>query len=100
MMPALQRSTSIGWPSFFTASMQARTEAGFESSQASGTMSPARSATADRAFSSVRPVARTRAPRIARTRTVSRPRPALQPVTRMVLPARSMPSVTSTAVDP
>ena len=48
--------------------------------------------------SSVRAVPITCAPRNASTRIVSRPIPELQPVTTMVLPVRSMPAVTCSAV--
>ena len=68
---------------FFTAWTQARTDDGSASSQASGTKSPASPELATRAFSSVRAAASTRAPRLASTRTVSRPIPEFDPVTRM-----------------
>ena len=100
MIPALQISAFRRAPSRVTASMQARTDAGSDSSQASARELSPRPASPSRAFSAVRPVPTTRAPRSASTRTVSRPRPELHPVTSIVCPRRSIPFVTSSAVDP
>ena len=50
------------------------------------------------AFARVGPTARTRARRRASTRMVSRPMPAVTPVTKPVLPLRSRPAVTCSAV--
>ena len=68
----------------FTDATQARMVAGSASSHASGMVLPSTLAQASFAFSTVRAVPMTRAPRSARTRIVSSPRPELQPVTRMV----------------
>ena len=100
MTPALQTMASSGAAPVFTAATQARTDAGSESSQASGRKSPLSPAQASRAFSTVRAVAITRAPRSASARTVSSPSPELQPVTSIVLPPRSHPAVASSAVVP
>lgn len=82
------------------AATHARTLAGSESSHASGTVSPTAAWHASRAFSTVRAVPTTRAPRTESTRSASCPRPELQPVTSIVLPSSDSPSVTSSAVDP
>ena len=100
MTPALPMIASSGAAPDFTAATQARTDAGSESSQASGRKSPLSPAQASRAFSTVRAVASTRAPRSASARIVSRPSPELQPVTSTVLPPRSHPAVASSAVVP
>ena len=63
-----------------------------------GVVRPGSMAQAAFAFSRVRPVTSTCAPRSASTRAVSRPRPEVPPVTSAVRPARSRPAVTSSAV--
>ena len=100
MTPALPMMASSGAAEDFTAATQARTDAGSDSSQASGRKSPLSPAQASRAFSTVRAVASTRAPRSANARIVWRPSPELQPVTSIVLPVRSHPAVASSAVVP
>src|SRR3954470_12605307 len=100
MIPALQMIASRTRPCFFTDSTQARTLFGSERSHARGMVFPFTDAHAAFAFSTVRAVPTTRAPRIVRTRSDSRPRPELQPVTRIVLPSRLSPAVTFSALVP
>ena len=103
-MPALQITASRRAPSARMVATAARTDWGSASSMATATVLPvlpeATLSQAAWAFVRSRAVPMTRAPRLVRTRRVSRPSPELQPVTTMVLPAREIPSVTSSAVEP
>src|SRR5277367_4746685 len=99
MMPALQINMSNGGADDESSSAHFAMESRSVSSQAMGRALPLIFAQAVRAASSVRAAPMTSAPRNESTRIVSRPRPELQPVTTAVLPRRSMPAVTSSAVD-
>ena len=83
-MPALQTMASSRSPLPFTVSTHAWMLAGSESSHATGMVLPVTWSQASFAFSAVRAVPITCAPRSARTRIVSAPSPELEPVTRMV----------------
>ncbi len=98
MTPALHTMASSGAAPSRTDATAARTDAGSDSSHATGRKSPLRRAQASRALSAVRAAAITRAPRNASARIVSKPRPELHPVTSIVLPVRSHPAVASSAV--
>ncbi len=100
MIPALQMIPSIGMFNALTAVTHERTDDGSASSHATGVVRPFTEAQAARAFSRVRAAPITWAPRNARTRRVSPPRPELQPVRRYALPSRESPAVTSSAVEP
>ena len=105
MIPALQIIASSLIPAAATEATHSRTLAGSDNSHASGTVAPVPVASvnlaqASRAFSIVRAVPTTRAPRSASTRIVSSPNPELQPVTSIVRPASEIPSVTCSAVVP
>jgi hypothetical protein len=76
-----------------------RTDAGSDSSQATAVVLPGTNPQVVIAFSAVRAAPITCAPRSASTRIASKPRPELQPVMRMVLPASGRPVVTSSAVE-
>ncbi len=80
-------------------SAQATTDSKSESSSASGVVLPRTCRHASSARCSERLVPMTHAPRIASTRIVSKPMPDVHPVTTAILPDRSMPSVTCSAVE-
>ncbi|SDJ06482.1 hypothetical protein SAMN05421869_108314 [Nonomuraea jiangxiensis] len=97
MMPALLTRMCSARPEDRKASAKASTEAGsIRSSRSISTPSIPRRASA--ALPGWRTGTTTRAPARRRTRVVSRPMPEWPPVTTAVLPVRSMPSMTSSAV--
>ena len=71
----------------------------FQLTSASGVALPSTREQASRAVSRLRAAAMTCAPCFANTRSVSNPRPELLPVSSTVIPRRSIPSVTSSAVE-
>lgn len=75
------------------------TDDGSERSHNMGCTDDPSSSCTFKAFSWDRTVPYILAPRKAKTLAVSRPRPVLTPVITIVLPVRSNPSVTSSAVD-
>lgn len=99
MIPALATMPRSSPARSRTLATAARTLAGSERSQATGTTSAPTAWAAARARSSVRASPITVAPRRWSTRSVSWPSPEPTPVTTKVRPWRSTPSLTSSAVD-
>ena len=99
MMPALKITASSGRPRLAISEAACRTEAGSDSSQATAVVSAPKRASTPLVASAERPVPITWAPRMANTRADSLPRPEVTPVIRMLLPVRSSPAVTCSAVE-